>query len=507
MDSEQVLIVGAGPTGLALACGLRVRGVEVRVIDQASGPAATSRANILHARGVEVLDRLGALGDLRQQAIDALALTMYVGQRPLTTMRFREVKGTRTSALYVSQADIEAQLRRRLAEFGVYVDWDTTLEDVAADAQDVTATLGNGQTARAGWLLGCDGAHSTVRKLCGIGFPGVAVGEQFLLADVHADWDRDRSSGAGWFHHGGILLTIPMRDPGGKDDLWRLMADVPRTGADLGDEAIVDQFRELLSARAGVKDARIRQASWTSVFRIHRRLADDYRRGRILLAGDAAHIHSPMGGQGMNTGIGDAENLAWKLALVIAGEADQTLLDTYQPERRPLATGVLRSTTANTRLLLGAGPITRILRDRLFIPLLNLASVQRRGTAAASQLWVSYRSGPLGGPRFGRRPRPGDRVSDCECFHAQGWRTRLHDELDGRWALVIPRNGAPDSVAAAHKRLGDSVAILTATEYPANSVGEVWLVRPDAHLAWRGRPDQCGLGQWLDNAFQHGRAK
>ena len=503
MDSAEVLVVGAGPTGLALACGLRLHGVRVRVIEQASGPATTSRANILHARGVEVLDRLGAVGDLEQRAIDALQLTMYVGERPLTTMRFGEVKGARVSALYVSQADVEAQLRRRLADLGVHVEWNAALMDVAADAHGVTAALGNGRAVRAGWLVGCDGAHSTVRRLSGARFPGVPVVEQFLLADVHADWDRDRSGGAGWFHRDGILLAIPMRESGGAGDLWRLMANVPRTDAELDDQAIIDQFGRLLLVRAGVRDARIRDATWTSVFRIHRRLADVYRCGRILLAGDAAHIHSPIGGQGMTTGIGDAENLAWKLALVVGGLADQPLLDTYQAERRPLAADVLRNTTANTRLLVGAGPVTRLLRDRLFLPLLNLPSVQRRGTASASQLWVSYRRGPLGGPRFGRRPRPGVRVPDRTCVRADGSCTRLHGELDGRWALLVPRSGGTDSVAAARKRLGDHVVTLTV---PDNKASEVWLVRPDAHMAWRGRRDPAALGRWLDNALQHGRA-
>lgn len=502
MDSVEVVVVGAGPTGLALACGLRLHGVRVRVIDTASGPATTSRANILHARGVEVLDRLGAVGDLRQHANDALQMTMYVGERPLTTMRFGEVEGARISALYVSQANIEAQLRRRLAELGVHVEWNAMLADVAPDADGVTATVGDGRTVRAGWLVGCDGAHSTVRKVSGIGFPGVSVVEQFLLADVHADWDRDRSGGAGWFHRDGILLAMPMREPGGTGDLWRVMADVPRTDADLDDEAVVDEFRRLLPVRAGVTDARIRDATWTSVFRIHRRLADDYRRGRVLLAGDAAHIHSPVGGQGMNTGIGDAENLSWKLALVVRGLAGSALLDTYQAERRSLAAGVLRNTTANTRLLVGAGPVTRLLRDRVFIPLLNLPPVQRRGTEGASQLWVSYRRGPLGGPRFGVRPRPGDRVPDRACLREDGSRTRLYDELDGRWALLVPRSAGDDGVTAARKRLGDHVDMLTAAD---ESAGEVWLVRPDAHLAWRGRPDPDGLGRWLDNALQHGR--
>lgn len=504
MHPVEVVVVGAGPTGLALACGLRLHGVRVRVIDRASGPAATSRANILHARGVEVLDRLGAVGDLHRHANDALQMTMYVGERPITTVRFGEVEGARISALYVSQAAIETRLRHRLTELGVQVEWSTELADVAVDPYGVTAILGDGRTVRAGWLVGCDGAHSTVRHLSDIGFPGTEVVEQFLLADVHADWDLDRGGGAGWFHRDGILLAMPMPDPDGAGDLWRVMADVPRTDAEPDDDGVLEQFRRLLPLRAGAVEARIREATWTSVFRIHRRLADEYRRGRVLLAGDAAHIHSPVGGQGMNTGIGDAENLSWKLAHLVRGRAGEALLDTYQAERRPPAANVLRNTTANTRLLVGAGPMTRFLRDRVVIPLLNLPSVQRRGTESASQLWVSYRRGPLGGRRFGGRPRPGDRVPDRPCLRADGSRARLHEALNGQWMLVVPRGGAADSATAVRERLGDHVDTLTAAD---ESVSEVWLVRPDAHLAWRGRPDPARLGRSLDNALQYGRGR
>ena len=169
---REVLVVGAGPAGLALACALRMHGVSVRVVDQASGPASTSRANILHARGVEVLDRLGALGDLPQRSQPALTITQYLDGQPAMTIRFGDLGlGAARPALYISQADIEAELRRRLTELGVDIDWGTALVDLAQDDHGVTATFAGGPTVRCGWLAGCDGAHSTVRKLTGIGFP------------------------------------------------------------------------------------------------------------------------------------------------------------------------------------------------------------------------------------------------------------------------------------------------------------------------------------------------
>jgi len=508
-DSTDVLVIGAGPTGLALACGLLAQGVSVRVMDQASGPAVTSRANILHARGVEVLDRLGALGDLPQRAETALQITSYVGGRPMVTVRFGDVGlGTARPALYISQAEIEAALRSRLAELGGSVEWNTALVDATQDASGIAAALGNGQTVHAGWLAGCDGTHSSVRRLAGIAFPGAAVTDEWLLADVHADWAADRAGGHGWLHRDGPFFAMPMHEAGGADDLWRLMTYYPLVEDErLEEQEILDLFRRLLPARTGQTDVRIRDATWTSVFRIHRRLADDYRRGRIVLAGDAAHTHSPQGGQGMNTGIGDAENVAWKLALVVRGRAAEPLLDTYQAERRPLAMEVLRGTTAATRFFLGEGLLMRFLRDRVVAPLVSLPSVQRRGTQLASQLWVTYRRGPLGGglgSRFGRRPRPGDRVADLACRRPDASITRLHAELGRRWALLAPDGSANGCLSAARKWLGDDVVTLTPE---SQRHGEVWLVRPDAHLAWRGRPESGSLDRWLENALRHGRAR
>jgi 2-polyprenyl-6-methoxyphenol hydroxylase-like FAD-dependent oxidoreductase len=481
-----VLVVGAGPVGLALACGLAGQGAEVRVVDRADGPAVTSRANILHARGVEVLDRLGALGDLPASALAPVGMAMHARGEHLATMRFapsgerptnrekpRSGEGT-TNALFVSQASVEGELRRRLSDLGVQVEWGVRVSALEQDGDGVDVGLDGAWPTRADWVAGCDGAHSTVRDLAGIPFPGVAVVEQFLLADVHASWERERTVSVGWFHKDGMLLAIPMPEPGTgsreSGTLWRLMADVPPTDHRLTPADIVARFEQLLPERAEEHGVRIEDTVWTSVFRIHRRLADDYRAGRILLAGDAAHIHSPIGGQGMNTGVGDAENLAWKLALVAAGAAGPGLLDTYTAERRPLATEVLRRTTANTRILAAEGPIMRLVRDRVFVPLLNLPAVQRTATETASQLGVGYRKGPLGGGRGA-----GERVADRPCRHLDGRLTRLYAELGTHWALLLP-SPSEQRVAEVRRCLGERVVPLT-----ADGLDRPELVRPDGH--------------------------
>ncbi|GAA5008820.1 FAD-dependent monooxygenase [Actinopolymorpha pittospori] len=506
---SEVLVVGAGPTGLALACGLRLQGVPVRVVDRAPGPASTSRANFLHARGSEVLDRLGALGRLPEESLRALQVTTYLGDRPIMRLVFGD-PGLQTAAppMVVSQAKVESALRDRLAELGGAVTWHLPLVGLEQDEHGVTATLGGmsgeaPQVERFGWVVGCDGTGSSTRKVAGIGFPGVKLTERFLLADLHLDWDLDRSGTSGWIHPGGLLGAMPMPDPEGAagrdggDDLWRLIAYDPGHGGDKSSEQeILDRLRMILPERSG-RQVTIGDAEWLSLFTIHRRLADRYREGRVFLAGDAAHAHAPFGGQGMLTGVGDAENLAWKLALVIHGKATGDLLDTYEAERRPLATEVLRGTSGVTKMNVAGNPFGRFLRDRVVVKLFNLPSVQRWATYTTSQLWVSYRKGPLGGR--GSKPRPGDRVPDVAVVRADGSASRLHAELGGRWALLVPRAGSDDVEAAVHRRLEDQVSLLRHNDEKA------MLVRPDAHMAWRGN-DCDGLDRWLDGALGLGQA-
>lgn len=471
------MVVGAGPTGLALACGLRAAGIGVRVLDKAQGPASTSRALGLQPRGVEVLHRLGALGDLPERGLPIRSVVITVNGRELARLRIGQSMqrlGGRT-ALLMSQADIEAAMRDRLADLGGSIEWDHGVAEVIAGADGVELRLGNGDEVRAGWVIGADGAHSVVRKAMTVGFPGVPLIEHFLLADVHADIDRPRQNTYGWLRGTQMLVAFPL--PG--VDLWRVMtAAPPGCPEEPSQDEIIAYLSERLVAEAG---GRINSIEWTSSFRIHRRLADTYRRGRALLAGDAAHIHSPLGGQGMNTGIGDAENLAWKLALVISGRADAGLLDTYEAERRPIAQDVLKSTSGVTELVVGQGRVSQLLRDRVAIPLLNRSWIQRQIAERASQLQVSYRHGPLGAGRWHRLPglRPGDRVPD---------RDGLYDALGPGWALFGPEQLAD----AARQRLGDVVTL--------SGDGDAMLVRPDGHLAWRGT-DATALHAWLDSAL------
>jgi 4,5-epoxidase len=454
-----VLIAGAGPTGLTAACGLMQRGVPVRVLDAADGPATTSRALGVQPRGGEVLNRVGALGDLPRRGMNIGFVKAMAGGRPLMTLRLEHMKG---QGVLIGQSEIEKSLRDRLSELGGKVEWGTRVTDIEQDEDGVTVRAG--EPIRGDWLLGCDGAHSTVRKLAGIAFPGVPLTERFLLADVHMDWPLDRGGVTTWLGQSGMFAAFPL--PG--KDLWRLQGDFPGTEP----VDVLAELAKMLPARTGLT-AEITSCDWTSSFTIHRRLAETYRHGRVFLAGDAAHVHSPFSGQGMNTGIGDAENLAWKLAMVVNGRSPRRLLDTYEQERRPIAEEVLSGTTALTSFVLGLGAWRRILRDTVLLPLMNLTLAQRKLFEQTSQLAISYRRGPLG-PYGDRDPETAPR-----------W-------TNGRWVLVVPTPQDPH-VAAARQFLGEDLLVETGPT--------VKLVRPDGHLAWQGRPSPARLTAWLEETL------
>jgi 4,5-epoxidase len=456
-----VLIAGAGPTGLTAACALMQRGVPVRVLDGAEGPATTSRALGVQPRGGEVINRVDALRDLPERGMNIGYVKAMVGGRAMMDLRLDRWKGR---GALIGQSEIEKSLRDRLSELGGKVEWGTAVTDVSQDADGVTVLAG--EPIRGEWLLGCDGAHSTVRKLAGIDFPGVPLTERFLLADVHLDWPLRRGGVATWLGPDGMFAAFPL--PG--KDLWRLQGEFP------GDRSVdvLAELQSMLPRRTGLT-AEFKSCDWTSSFTIHRRLARTYRNGRIFLAGDAAHVHSPFSGQGMNTGIGDAENLAWKLAMVVNGRAGERLLGTYEAERRPIAEEVLRGTTALTSFVLGMGTWRRLLRDLVILPLMNLPVAQRKLFEQTSQLAISYRRGPLG-PYGDRDPEIAPR-----------W-------TNGRWVLVVPAENDPH-VKVARERLGDDLLVETG---PVTR-----LVRPDGHLAWQGRPSPARLKAWLDETLTH----
>ncbi|MFC1406915.1 FAD-dependent oxidoreductase [Streptacidiphilus cavernicola] len=343
--STTVAIVGAGPTGLALAVTLAEAGVDFVLLDRLAEGANTSRAAVVHARTLEVLQELGADQELIARGLKIDRFTVRDGSRTLLSTTFGKLPTAYPYALLVQQDRTEAVLLARLRELGGDVHRPYQVKGVVQDENGVTLTTDTGETLRADYAVGADGMHSAVREAAGIGFSGSAYGESFVLADVEMDWAPGADEVSLGFSSHGISVVAPL--PGGH---YRVVATVDEAPAE-PDLAFVQQ---LLDERAPGQ-ARVSAVAWSSRFRVHHRVADRYRAGRLFLAGDAAHVHSPAGGQGMNTGIQDAYALGRALA-----DGDPAR---YEPQRRPVALRVVAFTDRMTRISTVRNPLVRSLRN------------------------------------------------------------------------------------------------------------------------------------------------
>ncbi|MDG4806960.1 FAD-dependent oxidoreductase [Micromonospora sp. WMMD1120] len=366
--STDVLVVGAGPTGLATALTLARRGVDVTVVDRLAGPPTTSRAAVVHAYTLEVLDRIDAAAPLIAQAVRTPRFTVRDRDRVLLSVPFHELPSRFPYALLVSQAVTETVLTGKLADLGVQVRRPCRLTGLDTAGDHVVARV-DGLALRARFVVGADGLHSTVRQAAGIGFTGPDDDEEsFVLADVRVRSDLPRNEAALFLARPGPLVWAPL--PGG---VVRLVAAVATAPAD-PDRAYL---QALLDERGPARRPdRVTEVLWGSRFRVHHRIADTFRAGRVLLAGDAAHVHSPAGGQGMNLGICDAVAVGTALADVLDGGPD-TLLDDYAARQRPMAEDVLSFAAGLTRLA-ATPPVRRPARDALLRLFGAVPPVRRR---------------------------------------------------------------------------------------------------------------------------------
>ncbi|MEU6203416.1 FAD-dependent oxidoreductase [Micromonospora musae] len=375
-----VLVVGAGPTGLATALTLARRGVDVTLLDRTDRPPTTSRAAVVHAYTLEVLNRIGAAAPLVAQGVRAPRFTVRDHDRVLMAVPFDRLPTPFPYALLVSQSVTEAALTEQLSGLGVTVRRPCRLTGVTPTGDGVLAQVDDEQL-RARFVVGADGMRSTVRRIAGIGFAGRSGEESFVLADVRVHSHLPRDEAALFLARSGPLIWAPL-----PDGVVRLVASVPQAAAEPG----LADLQSLLDERGPARRPdRVTEVLWTSSFRVHHRVADSYRAGPLLLAGDAAHVHSPAGGQGMNLGICDAVALGTALADVLAG-GSATGLDEYTARQRPMAEDVLRFAAGLTRLAT-LPPAGRPVRDVL----LRLAGVvpPLRQRIALRLSGLSHRSG------------------------------------------------------------------------------------------------------------------
>ncbi|VVJ18030.1 Putative monooxygenase STM1546 [Amycolatopsis camponoti] len=426
MTTTQVLIAGAGPTGLTLACELARDGVPFRLVEAAPGPRPGSRGKGVQPRTLEVFDDLGVVDRVLAHGRTAMPIRSAAPDGRVT-LGGTETLGDRPdipypASLITPEWRVEEALRLRLAELGGAVEFGTALDGFDQSHEGVSAVLvadGVAETVTASWLVGCDGGHSTVRGRAGIAFEGETREEvRMIVADVDAG-GLDRDAWHLWRHEEGFVSLCPLPSTGA----FQFQASIA-PGQDPG--LALANLRAILERRSGRADIRLHEPEWASLWRANVRLADRYREGRVFLAGDAAHIHSPAGGQGMNTGIQDAHNLGWKLAAVAKG-ASPALLDSYEAERRPVAEGVLALSDARLAEAL----------ERKGIPL--------RRDAATTQLGIGYRGSALA--RDDRDDtaslRAGDRAPDASGLTTVDGERRLFDLTRGGGFTLLDFGGGP----------------------------------------------------------------
>ena len=358
-DTTDVVIVGAGPTGLTLAGILARERVPFVLVDRLAEGSNTSRAAVVHARTLEVLEEIEVTDRLRAGGLVVPRFTLRDRDRVLLTIRFDGLSTRYPYTLMIPQNATEAILLARLREMGGDVLRPHEVTDVRQDADGVTATVtadGGFRTLRGRYLVGADGMHSVVRERAGVGFTGGTYEQSFALADVRMSWRIPGDEVMLFLSPDGLVVVAPL--PGGRHRIVATMDDAPEH-PDIAD------VQRLLDTRGPVAGAaRVEEIAWSSRFRVHHRIVNRYRAGRILLAGDAAHVHSPAGGQGMNTGIQDAVALGRALTAVVRG-AKESRLDEYDRVRRPVARRVVAFTDRMTRMATLRTPRARAMRNIL----------------------------------------------------------------------------------------------------------------------------------------------
>ncbi len=447
--NPQVLIIGAGPTGLAMACDLRRRGVACRIVDKKSGPSQHSKALGVHARTLELLGGLDVTAEMCRRGREVHGINAYAGGRRLLHTEIQHPDTMYSFILILPQSDTERVLIDRLQKFGVDVEWNVELKSFTADDSGATAQLqhqdGRSESVRTPWLVGCDGAHSAIRHGLELPFAGAPYEESFFLADLHIDWSLHPEMHL-FLAPEGLLVCFPLPE----QSAFRFVVNEPPGAEASTEDPTLEDFQRWFQQRTPphiAAAAKLRDPVWLAHFRIHRRQVPEMRRGRVFLAGDAAHIHSPAGGQGMNTSIQDALNLSWKLAYVIHGKAQQSLLDTYQTERHPVAEAVLANTDQMTRIVTLRQPVLQGLRNTAASLLGYIPAVRRGFTRTLSELDISYRDssmveenskslfaavgsmGIAGWRSFCSAPHAGDRAPDSVVHTHDGEERRLQQSL------------------------------------------------------------------------------
>ncbi|WP_188188409.1 rifampin monooxygenase [Nonomuraea sp. SYSU D8015] len=462
-----VIIAGGGPTGMMLAGELRLHGVHVLVLEKEAEPTKVVRSLGLHVRSIEVMDQRGVVDRFLALGQKYPVGGFFAG---ITKSSPDRLDTTHPYVLGIPQPTTDRLLAERAAELGADIRRGCELAGLSQDEDGVTAELADGTQLRSRYLVGCDGGRSTVRKLLGVGFPGEPSRVDTLLGEMEVAVPPETVAAV----VAEIRKTQKLFGLGPLGDgVYRVLVPAEEVAEDRTVPPTLEEFKRQLRVFAGT-DFGVHSPRWLSRFGDATRLADRYRVGRVLLAGDAAHIHPPTGGQGLNLGIQDAFNLGWKLAAEVAGWAPEGLLDSYHAERRPVAADVLNNTRAQMELL-SVEPGPQAVR-RLLVELMDFEDVNRYLIEKIVAIGVRYDFGE-GHELLGRRMR------DVALK-----RRRLYELMHGGRGLLLDQTGRL-SVAGWADRVDHVVDVSDELDVPAA------LLRPDGHVAWVGEDQQDLLGQ------------
>lgn len=391
--SVDILIVGAGPTGLLLAAQLARYGIKPRLVDKNPEPSKTSKAIAVFARTLEIFDHLGIAEEAMKRGRKLNQFNFYADRKRIVDLPLDRLDSFLPLVLCLPQSQTEDILGRLVENLGVKIERSVTFTGLKQDADGVTATLchpdGREEHCRASWLIGCDGARSTVRQEAGLVDEGANIPGLFILADAETNWSLSPNEVHIFLNSDGVFAVFPLPE----ENYWRVIADLPPDRS-LPEDPDLKVFEQLANERSRL-ETQLTNPLWTSTFRIRQRMVGKCRAGRVFVAGDALSSHSPVGGQGMNTGLQDAYNLAWKLALVIQNQARAELLDSYQAEREPISKSLLAVTGLATRAITVRNPIFTQARDRIAKFATSFESVQQRIRNTVSELNVNYRNSPI----------------------------------------------------------------------------------------------------------------
>jgi len=503
MCETDVLIIGAGPTGLVLALWLTRLGVRVRIVDRRAEVEATSRAIGVQARTLELYDQIGIADLVIERGRKALAVNLWADGRNAARFSFGHM-GAGISpfpyALVFSQDEHERLLIECLAKLGIEVERRTELLGFEETAGRVRARLklpdGTTQTCEAAYIAGCDGARSTVRETLGIGFAGGTYDHLFYVADVQASGTAMNGEMHVAVDTTDFLVIFPLKGEG-RARLIGVMRD--DTGHRRENPAWADVSKHVIEGM----QINIERVNWFSTYRVHHRVADRFRKGCAFLLGDAAHVHTPVGGQGMNTGIGDAVNLAWKLAAVLHGRADASLLGSYEPERIAFARRLVATTDRVFTGVISTGAFDRLVRlkivPRLLPILFKFAAVRHFMFRIVSQAAVNYRGSSLSEGRAGG-VHGGDRLPWVKAA-LNGFEDNFAPLTSLDWQVHVYGTAAPEIQAVCAGRKLPLHVFPWRPEMGRAGLrrNAVYLLRPDGYVALANPEGSAtAVGAYLD---------